>query len=134
MADWQKIFEEKLGTLFSVKESLSEDEAAKMGRKDPEQEVEKFVLSNTQELGKDKWLCPLSGKKFKVCDITCSFVHLVSLGHAGELIKQRVLEYSLQEYTISVFLLWHFVTWHFFFFYYLWNILCIFEWILIGSI
>uniref|UniRef100_A0A671QP84 Serrate RNA effector molecule homolog n=1 Tax=Sinocyclocheilus anshuiensis TaxID=1608454 RepID=A0A671QP84_9TELE len=65
VADWQKTFEEKLGHLFSVKESLSEDEAAKMGRKDPEQEVEKFVLANTQELGKDKWLCPLSGKKFK---------------------------------------------------------------------
>ncbi|KOB74137.1 putative arsenite-resistance protein [Operophtera brumata] len=28
-------------------------------------QVEKFILSNTQELGKDKWLCPLSGKKFK---------------------------------------------------------------------
>ena len=28
-------------------------------------EVEKFISSNTQELGKDKWLCPLSGKKFK---------------------------------------------------------------------
>ena len=28
-------------------------------------EVEKFIQSNTQELGKDKWLCPLSGKKFK---------------------------------------------------------------------
>lgn len=28
-------------------------------------EVEKFVTSNTQELAKDKWLCPLSGKKFK---------------------------------------------------------------------
>lgn len=41
-----------------------------MGRKDPEQEVEKFVTSNTQELGKDKWLCPLSGKKFKVWDIS----------------------------------------------------------------
>lgn len=68
MSDWQKTFEEKLGHLFSVKESLSEDEAAKMGRKDPEQEVEKFVLANTQELGKDKWLCPLSGKKFKVRD------------------------------------------------------------------
>lgn len=32
---------------------------------DPELEVEKFILANTQELGKDKWLCPLSGKKFK---------------------------------------------------------------------
>lgn len=28
-------------------------------------QVEKFVQANTQELGKDKWLCPLSGKKFK---------------------------------------------------------------------
>uniref|UniRef100_A0A8D3EA90 Serrate RNA effector molecule-like n=1 Tax=Scophthalmus maximus TaxID=52904 RepID=A0A8D3EA90_SCOMX len=46
-------------------EILSEEEAGKMGRKDPEDEVEKFVSANTQELGKDKWLCPLSGKKFK---------------------------------------------------------------------
>ncbi|KAL2094919.1 hypothetical protein ACEWY4_009638 [Coilia grayii] len=65
VGDWQKTFEEKLSPLFSVKETLSDDEAVKMGRKDPEQEVEKFVLANTQELGKDKWLCPLSGKKFK---------------------------------------------------------------------
>jgi hypothetical protein len=28
-------------------------------------EVEKFIQANTQELAKDKWLCPLSGKKFK---------------------------------------------------------------------
>ncbi|KAF4072781.1 hypothetical protein AMELA_G00251430 [Ameiurus melas] len=65
VSDWEKTFEDKLGPLFSVKETLSEEEALKMGRKDPEQEVEKFVSANTQELGKDKWLCPLSGKKFK---------------------------------------------------------------------
>ncbi|GAA6071514.1 serrate RNA effector molecule homolog isoform X1, partial [Tachysurus ichikawai] len=65
VSDWQKTFEEKLSPLFSVKETLSEEEAIKMGRKDPEQEVDKFVSANTQELGKDKWLCPLSGKKFK---------------------------------------------------------------------
>ncbi|XP_075876573.1 serrate RNA effector molecule homolog isoform X2 [Nelusetta ayraudi] len=62
---WQKVMEEKLSPLFSLKEVLSEEDAAKMGRKDPEEEVEKFVSANTQELGKDKWLCPLSGKKFK---------------------------------------------------------------------
>lgn len=62
---WQKMMEEKLSPLFSLKEILSEEEARKMGRKDPEEEVEKFVNANTQELGKDKWLCPLSGKKFK---------------------------------------------------------------------
>lgn len=27
--------------------------------------MEKFINANTQEIGKDKWLCPLSGKKFK---------------------------------------------------------------------
>jgi len=26
-------------------------------------EIEKFITANTQELAKDKWLCPLSGKK-----------------------------------------------------------------------
>lgn len=67
MQQWQKMMEEKLSPLISLKEILSEEEAVKMGRKDPEEEVEKFVLANTQELGKDKWLCPLSGKKFKVC-------------------------------------------------------------------
>ncbi|KAF3855512.1 hypothetical protein F7725_016235, partial [Dissostichus mawsoni] len=46
-------------------QSLSEEEAAKLGKKDPEQEVEKFLVANSQELSKDKWLCPLSGKKFK---------------------------------------------------------------------
>ncbi|KAM4620980.1 serrate RNA effector molecule homolog isoform 2-T2 [Polymixia lowei] len=65
VSQWQKLMEEKLSPLFSLKEILSEEEAGKMGRKDPEQEVEKFVSANTQELGKDKWLCPLSGKKFK---------------------------------------------------------------------
>ncbi len=28
-------------------------------------EKEKFIQANTKELAKDKWLCPLSGKKFK---------------------------------------------------------------------
>ena len=27
--------------------------------------MEKFIKANTKELAKDKWLCPLSGKKFK---------------------------------------------------------------------
>jgi len=36
-----------------------------LGAKDPVKEVEKFVLENTVQLAPDKWLCPLSGKKFK---------------------------------------------------------------------
>ncbi|PIK34470.1 putative serrate RNA effector molecule-like isoform X6 [Apostichopus japonicus] len=30
-----------------------------------QKDMEKFITANTQELAKDKWLCPLSGKKFK---------------------------------------------------------------------
>ncbi|XP_074898315.1 serrate RNA effector molecule homolog isoform X1 [Buteo buteo] len=65
VAEWQKGFEERLGPLLAGREALPEEEAQRLGRKDPEQELEKFVTANTQELGKDKWLCPLSGKKFK---------------------------------------------------------------------
>jgi hypothetical protein len=32
--------------------------------KNEKDEVDKFVSANTQELAKDKWLCPLSGKLF----------------------------------------------------------------------
>ena len=28
-------------------------------------EMDKFIQANTQELAPDKWLCPLSGKKFR---------------------------------------------------------------------
>uniref|UniRef100_A0A3Q3LNH1 Serrate RNA effector molecule homolog n=1 Tax=Mastacembelus armatus TaxID=205130 RepID=A0A3Q3LNH1_9TELE len=65
VSEHQRMCEERLAPLLSPSETLSEDEAAKLGKKDPEQEVEKFLSANTQELSKDKWLCPLSGKKFK---------------------------------------------------------------------
>uniref|UniRef100_A0A667ZEN7 Serrate, RNA effector molecule n=1 Tax=Myripristis murdjan TaxID=586833 RepID=A0A667ZEN7_9TELE len=65
VSEHQKMCEERLAPLLSPSETLTEEEAARLGRKDAEQEVEKFLTANTQELGKDKWLCPLSGKKFK---------------------------------------------------------------------
>uniref|UniRef100_A0A4W6FVP3 Serrate, RNA effector molecule n=1 Tax=Lates calcarifer TaxID=8187 RepID=A0A4W6FVP3_LATCA len=65
VSEHQRMCEERLAPLLSPSETLSEEEAARLGKKDPEQEVEKFLSANTQELSKDKWLCPLSGKKFK---------------------------------------------------------------------
>ncbi|CAI4228643.1 unnamed protein product [Auanema sp. JU1783] len=44
---------------------ITDEELAKLGKKDGEKEVELFIEANTVELAKDKWLCPLSGKKFK---------------------------------------------------------------------
>ncbi|XP_078494411.1 serrate RNA effector molecule homolog [Ciona intestinalis] len=63
--EFQKRFNDKLGHILNFKEKLTDEEAKKLGPKDKETEVEKFITANTEELGKDKWLCPLSGKKFK---------------------------------------------------------------------
>ncbi|XP_050190457.1 serrate RNA effector molecule homolog, partial [Myiozetetes cayanensis] len=63
--EWQRGFEARLAPLLAGPGAVPDEEAQRLGRKDPEQELEKFVSANTQELGKDKWLCPLSGKKFK---------------------------------------------------------------------
>lgn len=43
----------------------NEAKLVSLALKDVETEVDKFVQANTRELAKDKWLCPLSGKKFK---------------------------------------------------------------------
>lgn len=58
-------FENKMTSFLTKSEPLDNNELKKLGSKDTDAEVEKFVEANTQELAKDKWLCPLSGKKFK---------------------------------------------------------------------
>lgn len=63
--DYVSHFEGKIAPFLQPQVKLSEEEAVKLGKKDSAIEVEKFVQANTQELAKDKWLCPLSGKKFK---------------------------------------------------------------------
>merc|ERR1719510_2853861 len=58
-------FSKKMGSFLQPRQDLSHEDAMKLGMKNEADEVEKFVQANTQELGTDKWLCPLSGKKFK---------------------------------------------------------------------
>ncbi|XP_037282012.2 arsenic resistance protein 2 isoform X5 [Rhipicephalus microplus] len=65
VAEYINHFESKISPFLQPSTKLSVEEANKLGKKDPDAEVEKFVAANTQELSKDKWLCPLSGKKFK---------------------------------------------------------------------
>ncbi|XP_077539852.1 arsenic resistance protein 2 isoform X3 [Haemaphysalis longicornis] len=65
VADYISHFEGKIAPFLQPNTKLTEEEANRLGKKDPDAEVEKFVVANTQELAKDKWLCPLSGKKFK---------------------------------------------------------------------
>lgn len=46
-------------------ENKNETKLIHLSLKDVDMEIDKFVQANTRELAKDKWLCPLSGKKFK---------------------------------------------------------------------
>ena len=39
-----------------------------MGKRDYDIELEKFVQKNTEKISEEKYLCPLSGKKFKAPD------------------------------------------------------------------
>lgn len=55
----------KLDSVVVEEQTATEEEAEKLGKKAEENEVENFIKANTQELAKDKWLCPLSGKKFR---------------------------------------------------------------------
>ena len=63
--EYIKNFETKIQPFLQPQPVVTEEEAKKFGLKDPEEEAESFIKQNTQELGKDKWLCPLSNKKFK---------------------------------------------------------------------
>ncbi|XP_027848833.2 serrate RNA effector molecule homolog isoform X2 [Aphis gossypii] len=66
ITDYCHNFQTKANSLtVSTSHEVSEKELMQLGAKNEEEEIEKFVTSNTQEISKDKWLCPLSGKKFK---------------------------------------------------------------------
>jgi len=61
-------FKEKVKQIEEGMHKLDEEEAGKLGIKNEEDAVERFIQANTEELGNEKYLCPLSGKKFKGVD------------------------------------------------------------------
>lgn len=89
VSEHQKMCEERLAPLLFPSETLSDEDALKLGKKDAEQEVEKFLSTNTQELSKDKWLCPLSGKKFKAPEFVRKHI-LNKHGDKVTAVKQEV--------------------------------------------
>jgi len=62
---YMQSFESRLKPFLDYKEKIETDMAKKLGIKVRQDEIEKFIKTNTQELGPDRWLCPLSGKRFK---------------------------------------------------------------------
>ena len=65
MNDYLKKFAEKVEGLIADPTKLGEDELKQLGQKEQDEEVKKFIEVNTQQLAPEKYLCPLSGKKFK---------------------------------------------------------------------
>lgn len=63
--EYTRNFESKMSSFLAKSQPIEPEELKQLGCKDMDDEVEKFVAANTQELAKDKWLCPLSGKKFR---------------------------------------------------------------------
>ena len=56
-------------------------------------EVEKFIASNCQEINKDKWLCTLSGKKFKAPEFIKKHI-LNKFAEHVEKVKQETQFYN----------------------------------------
>ena len=56
---------QRTNQLVEEKHLLSEEEVIGLGGRREEQELEMFFKANVEELSKDKWLCKLSGKKFR---------------------------------------------------------------------
>ncbi|KAK7586146.1 hypothetical protein V9T40_004022 [Parthenolecanium corni] len=65
VTEYCKTFQSKLSHLIDPPSELTTEDIAQLGMKNADVEVDKFISANTQELGPQKWLCPLSGKKFK---------------------------------------------------------------------
>jgi len=84
VSDYCRAFENKIGSFLQPLTKLGDEEAKKLGHKEAEQEVEKFIQSNTQEVAKDKWQCPLCGKKFKGDE----FVHKHIFAKHAEKVKE----------------------------------------------
>jgi len=86
-------FNDRLSSTLFKNASLSNDELEKLGKKDAEKAVEEFINANCVELAKDKWLCPLSGKKFKGPEFIQKHLHSKHEDKLNE-IRDEVIYYN----------------------------------------
>jgi hypothetical protein len=93
VSDWLTSFEVRISPFMNTKIFLDDVEMVRLGKKNPNDEVEKFILANTQELSKDKWLCPLSGKKFKGPDFVRKHIIAKHMEKVDE-VKQEVTYFN----------------------------------------
>ena len=80
--------ESKITSFMVEKKEIAGDLLTKLGLRKEEDEIEKFFKANMQELDSEKWLCTLSGKKFKAPE----FVRKHILNKFGEKVEEVKLE------------------------------------------
>lgn len=86
--DYIKQFETKIEPFLQPSPVVTEEDAIVLGLKDPEIEAENFIEANITKMGDEKWLCPLSGKKFKGPDFVRKHIlnkHLEKIEEAKQL-------------------------------------------------
>lgn len=89
MNDYLKKFAEKVEALINDVDTLKEDELKQLGQKEQDEEVKKFIEVNTQQLAPEKYLCPLSGKKFKGPEFVKKHI-ITKHGERVEAVKKEV--------------------------------------------
>lgn len=65
IAEYVQKMEDKIAIFLKEKVEIKADLLTKLGFRNENEEIEKFISANTQEVEADKWLCTLSQKKFK---------------------------------------------------------------------
>ncbi|KAI6648328.1 Serrate RNA effector molecule-like protein isoform X2 [Oopsacas minuta] len=68
-------FSSSMNTFLDQSLPLTHDEMLSLGRRIEEECVEKFIQENTKMIEVEKYLCPLSGKKFKGPEYVRKHIH-----------------------------------------------------------
>ena len=63
--EWIRLFEANIKSYSEYRDKIEPEVAKRLGIKDLQLEIDKYISLNTQKIEKDIWLCPISGKKFK---------------------------------------------------------------------
>jgi len=88
VSEYVKKMEEKMSVFLKEKVEIKADLLVKLGLRNENDEIEKFMSASMQELEPDKWLCTLSQKKFKAPE----FVRKHIINKFGEKVEEAKME------------------------------------------
>jgi len=88
VSEYVKKMDEKMSVFLKEKVEIKADLLVKLGLRNENDEIEKFMSASMQELEPDKWLCTLSQKKFKAPE----FVRKHIINKFGEKVEEAKME------------------------------------------